>query len=463
MNLLTSGAAGMDLFQRVTYLNLAAILIAGAFSFPTMITEEREEATLELLRMTGLSDLFVVVGKYIPQVLNVLFFLILQIPFTLLAVTLGGVSSHQVIATYACLCSFVCFFAAVGLFFSTIAKRTMAATIMTIGAVAVLVILPMGVGAYFNRLGSVIGSIGWFLNTLSPYQQLESILKTGFNGAVFSDQVILSIVGTLMCVLASWGLFGWFSRDHIEASPAQRKGVHVALIGRGSRRGGRAWNRPIVWKDFNFVAGGWRGLVWRVAAYIILIVITAMLTHSALGKKWMATDSAEVATIVLLIGLGIEIVGLAFVLFWSEVRTKTLGSLILTPFSVRRIMAHKVIGAMAGLVPVLLLTAICYLLTDSVFKRDVGKHVSADRFWLWTSIGLLGLYFLAYFSIARQRWAVVMMAVLYSILGVPLLMIAFMILGMAYGGYFFGIALTGGLVVLAQLELEHRLKISAAE
>ena len=54
------------------------------------MAEEKEEQTLGLLRMTGLSPLSILLGKSTSRLCGALLLLAAQFPFTIFAVTLGG-------------------------------------------------------------------------------------------------------------------------------------------------------------------------------------------------------------------------------------------------------------------------------------------------------------------------------------------------------------------------------------
>ncbi|MEQ9070619.1 MAG: ABC transporter permease, partial [Gimesia chilikensis] len=94
------GAAGLALFGQIVYLNFVFILIAGISFFATAITEEKEEETIGLLLMAGVNPVSLLLGKMLPRLIAALLLLSIQFPFTLLAITLGGVMFSQVLAAY---------------------------------------------------------------------------------------------------------------------------------------------------------------------------------------------------------------------------------------------------------------------------------------------------------------------------------------------------------------------------
>jgi hypothetical protein len=85
----------------VMFLNAGFIGIAALSIFPAAISEEKEDETLTLLRMTNLSALSILFGKSTSRFIGAMLLLAVQIPFTLLAITLGGITFSQIAAAYA--------------------------------------------------------------------------------------------------------------------------------------------------------------------------------------------------------------------------------------------------------------------------------------------------------------------------------------------------------------------------
>ena len=68
--------------------------------FATAITEEKEEGTLGLLKMAGISRVSILLGKSTSRLITAILLFLVQLPFTLLAITLGGVTLGQIFAAY---------------------------------------------------------------------------------------------------------------------------------------------------------------------------------------------------------------------------------------------------------------------------------------------------------------------------------------------------------------------------
>src|SRR6266446_9126364 len=125
------GAAGRDFFSSVVVINVAFISAAMLSYFAGAITEEKEEGTLGLLRMTNLNPLTILLGKSTSRLCGGLLLLAVQFPFSLLAVTLGGLRWGQISGCYAILAAFLFFGANTGLLGSILARRTAVAALIT--------------------------------------------------------------------------------------------------------------------------------------------------------------------------------------------------------------------------------------------------------------------------------------------------------------------------------------------
>jgi len=82
--------AGARVLGNVVFINCLFIVLAGLSHFASAITEEKEEMTLGLLRMTNLNALSILLGKSTSRVVNALLLLAAQFPFTLLAISLAA-------------------------------------------------------------------------------------------------------------------------------------------------------------------------------------------------------------------------------------------------------------------------------------------------------------------------------------------------------------------------------------
>ncbi|MFK7776906.1 MAG: ABC transporter permease subunit [Gimesia sp.] len=199
-------AAGLVFFSQIIYLNFVFILMAGISFFATAITEEKEEQTIGLLLMAGVSPISLLLGKSLPRLISALLLLSVQFPFTLLAITLGGVTFSQVIAAYSALAAFLFCVANLGLVCSVFCARSRSAsTLVVISLLFYFLGLPL-----FKWALSLIANQGWvsagsilvtypqylfdWLGQFSVLTQVNMILITGFNESPWGMQFWGSLI-----------------------------------------------------------------------------------------------------------------------------------------------------------------------------------------------------------------------------------------------------------------------------
>ena len=190
-----TGAPGLEFFTAVVYVNLVFITLAGFSYFASAIAEEKEEMTLGLLRMTRLSPLAILLGKSASRWIGVTLLLLVQLPFTFLAVTLGGVSLGQIVAAYVMLFAYLVFVSGLAVFCSLLAPTTAKAGFLVGAALLLFYIAPSGgnllldfmVGkGVLTKSGAVVTDVRAFLELVrlsSPIERVRQILATGFSGS----------------------------------------------------------------------------------------------------------------------------------------------------------------------------------------------------------------------------------------------------------------------------------------
>ena len=126
------GAPGLRFLQEMVWVNLVFITLAGLSYFASAITEEKEEMTLGLLRMTDLNPIAILLGKSTSRLIGALLLLLVQLPFVLLAVTLGGVSLPQILAAYGTLLTYMFLLCNLALLASVVFRNTSAAAAVSL-------------------------------------------------------------------------------------------------------------------------------------------------------------------------------------------------------------------------------------------------------------------------------------------------------------------------------------------
>ena len=365
------GAPGLSFFYAIVEINLWFITLTGLSYFASAIAEEKEETTLGLLRMTDLNAVSILLGKSTSRLCGALLLLLAQLPFTLLAVTLGGVSLTQIFAAYVALFSYLILLSSVALFASVACPRTSSAAVLTGGLLFVMFVVPYWLMAWIGiwvKLGILIDG-NWFVRGVNlvcaglvnaaPFTRINAILTTGFAGKIVSYQCVADLVlGAAFFVLA-WLSFERFAREQKELAPsrawlatARRSPLRRLGFTAGRARTGLA---AVRWKDFHFINGGRAAIVFRL---LVFTAFGAWLWHQMAkqyaGRSWVF-EFAIPFTIIMSLVLVLEITIDASRIFRLEVRDRTWSSLALLPMSLRTLAYQKILAALLAKIPTLLI------------------------------------------------------------------------------------------------------------
>jgi ABC-type transport system involved in multi-copper enzyme maturation permease subunit len=408
-----SGAVGRQFFTTVVWVDLFVLSVVGLSYFASAITEEKENETLGLLRMTNLDALSILLGKSTGRLLGALFILAAQLPFMLVAVTMGGLAVQQVIAGFVCLFGYVFLLANVGLFSSVVAKRSSTATMLSGAIIVALLVIPWWLGGSVQFV-SATRLEQWLLAwaEATPFGRLTQVLYTGFSSSVFGWQFAASLIGGVIFFGLAWLIFERFA-DSSDEKPVPGLTVSVPdEITPARALAGRAQIPALPWKDYNYVAGGDMAVVVKcILAFVILLLgLPVLRFHDAL----MAFGGVMTFYMSLFLALCLSLD--ASRIFKREREQRTLSSLLILPLSARRLVWAKTTGclkaswpAIAGLAIALSLLAIGAgneLLDEineqrSYWVKDLFYATCLFAYALFT--GLLLPTFIAWLSL-RMRW-----------------------------------------------------------
>ena len=418
------GAPGLQFLQEMVWVNLVCITLAGLSYFASAITEEKEEMMLGLLRMTDLNPVAILLGKSTSRLVGALLLLAVQVPFVLLAVTLGGVGLLQIAAAYGSLLAYLFLVCNLALLFSVIFRNT-----PTAAAFILIVLLLFLIGHYWaasivqdaidrspaghqRQLWSVLAAIIELWRQATPSERLGAIFQTGFAGPAIGFQVASNLgLGVLWFILA-WLLFERCTREEKEAGPTRRW-----LLGRTRRRSRipprLIGSRALTWKDFTFIGGGWPGLFLKfgVLAFVTgLINFVAWQTEgrSQITREFEGGTLVWVSLVVTALSLAAETARV----FQEEIRWKTLSSLVLLPVSVRELAYRKVAGILTGTLPLLAGFVLGMLLIPKEvgeFLDDICREPVAFGWFILVILQfILFLHLVAFLSLVLKRGALVL-------------------------------------------------------
>ena len=412
-----SNAPGLRFFQTVMTINCCFIVLAGLSYFSSAITEEKEEMTLGLLRMTNLNPLSILLGKSTSRVLGALLLLVAQFPFTLLAVSLGGVSVAQIVACYCTLGAFIIFLSNLALLCSVVCRRSGAAAALT-GVVLFLgfVVVPFisFVTGLARRFGATVSDAAWvttldtiagWISEASPFQRLTEILRTGFAEGPWCWQIGSNLVLGAGCFLLAWAVFDLFCNEQAEAGPARGALARSTSIFRRTGAG-RVWSRALAWKDFYFVAGG----KTVIAVKFVLYALPFVSMRFSPAKWGGPADWDNIGGMMLGWMLAVLVLEMAFAaarVFRIERQWKTLSSLATLPMSIQQIAYRKILGCLPALIPAATYAVLGALLVWPELSSEIPPADTNAILFLTYGVAqvIFFLHFVAWLSLWMKRGA----------------------------------------------------------
>lgn len=411
----TFTAPGLHVFTAVMWVNYMFITIAAVGYFATSITEEKEEDTLGLLQMAGISPLALLLGKSVSRLWLAIVLICIQIPFALLAITLGGVSLRQVLGTYVSLGAYTFFLSGIATFCSVATRRSLRAVVYMIVASILVTMTPEitdGIDDLFEINTSAATAdraavVTQAIRRVSVTTRLQGVMSIGFDDPILEEHFIASVSGGLFFFVMSWLTFNFFAFRHTDNSPARvGRAVKTAL----GLHPGRTWLKAIPWKDFHFGSGGYWG-------WIVRLILLAVGTTAFCLPGWYYNpdyfDRDDVGDILLGVTLAImflEATLQSVRLLSDEHAQKTLPHLAMMPWSPARTIYSKLAGAALGLVPNLFAIVIAIFLHPKIVPDFMDSLTrGADEFfgWCYLFVVICAYLHLNAFLATYIRWGAV--------------------------------------------------------
>ena len=415
------GAPGLNFLEEMVWLNFVCITLAGLSYFASAITEEKEEMMLGLLRMTDLNSVAILFGKSTSRLVGALLLLLVQVPFVLLAVTLGGVGLLQIAAAYGTLLAYLFLVCNLALLFSVVFRRTATAQAFILGFLLLFLLgyfWAAGVEQYLAADDPAVLHRGaWGVLTAmidlwrqaTPSARLGAIFQTGFAGPAIGFQVASNLVIGVILFLLAWLVFEPCTREEHDAAPARRW-----LLGRTSRpsripsRLVGTW--AISWKDFTFISGGRFGLLLKFGVIAFLMGLFNFFTlefgdRGEVNREFEGTALLCISLIVTALCMALE----SARVFQEEIRWKTLSSLVMLPVSVPELAYRKVAGTLAGTLPLLAGCVLGVLLAPKnvgdFFNEMSREPITFGVFCVAILQFILFLHLTAFLSLILKRGA----------------------------------------------------------
>jgi ABC-type transport system involved in multi-copper enzyme maturation permease subunit len=388
-------APGQYVLMILAMVNFFAIAIFGLSTFASAITEEKEDDTLGLLRMTRLNPLSILLGKSTARLFEGFLLLAVQLPFTMLCITLGGVSQAQVLRCYAILAAFLFFLCNVALLWSVVCRRTSRATSMTTISGFALYLLPL----FLFPISMVSRFSGkttptWYETfsqwsmAINPIFDLTRTITPRGSFPFAADSISVSLIGGSLCFGLAWLLFApccnadgeaVLKRPEKTTGSATRRRFAVPRPGR----------RAVAWKDFHFLGGGCRGLIIRSTVYL---AISALLIWwmAVVGRGTIKREAVGVGLWVFgLMAFTVEVGLVSVRLFGIERKRNTLGSLYTLPIGTSRLIGEKVLGALPTFIPSVGLLTAGWLIAGQQWRpsaTDLARYILFGSQYLFFAV-----------------------------------------------------------------------------
>jgi hypothetical protein len=183
---------GKVVFGIVIGLELIMVCFIAPAQTANAITSERERQTYDLLRVTLLPARALVMGKYASGLIFVFLLLFTAIPLLSPAFMFGGVALEEILISVLTLTVTALCFSAVGIFLSSLFKRTMLATIV---AYALTIIIVFGIPIFILIILAFYGEF-LFASSLKPPSIPTQVALLLIGWFIMAITPLATIVGT---------------------------------------------------------------------------------------------------------------------------------------------------------------------------------------------------------------------------------------------------------------------------
>jgi len=226
--------------------------------------------------------------------------------------------------------------------------------------------------------------LGVWILEVNPGFALVMLIEERNAGRLIAENIALTLTAGTVCFLLSWSLFDRCCATAGETIGLRRRRSAAAFSTSRLLRGRPSIRRPLAWKDFHFMIGGWRGLGIRT-----LFAGIAFLGIYAWARLEYGVDQAfrvffwrevgRTTALVATFAFAGELALTASNIFGDERRKLTLGGLAGIPCTIGWLIRQKVFGCLPVLVPSVMLFAIGFLLNTESQPESYGPIRIGER------------------------------------------------------------------------------------
>lgn len=395
------------------------LTLLGGVHFSAAISEEKEEQTLPLLKMTGASAFAILLGKSLPRLSVAVLFLICVAPFLLLSVTLGGVLIQGLVSSILSVLCYSLMLSQIGLLASVLARTSRRAfSLMTLfwSLTEQLWLWVMLLGGLELISEKTYDTWYDFAFSSSLFMNLNMTLLGFAQTGWWYPHMVFHLGVAAVTFVLSWLSFNRFTEER--SSGPSMSWVND-LVSANHRS--RVWNHATAWKSWHVLTGGVRWLWIRSLGGIVLSfgLVTAVVVafDSDFQMDAICIGSFWVAVVVFLLSVG-RLTGLVY---QSEIQQKTLSTLVMLPAPASQTFLSMLKGLLPAIAASFVPVVVGFVAMVSVLLglsgnfgpnvlRDLAEMFVSPWFWHFFSWALVTLAFGTYLS-TRVRHGALLIAI----------------------------------------------------
>ena len=385
------GAVGAGFAQQVVNCCYWFLTILGGIHFSSTISEEKDEQTLALLKMTGASGFSILAGKSLPRLAVAVLFLFVVAPFFLLSITLGGVLTLGIVTSMLSMMTYAFMLGQLGLFASVLASSTRRAFSLTCVLWLLFELPHWWVGLLMATLDYLFGR-GYSLGLTDFWEASQSVsLVSNLSATLLAfrpEEVWQTYMTYELIVGAAFFVISWLIFEPCTSRAVSEGPTVASTRGRIASLSDNA--RPqrdaVAWKSWRFLSGGWTWFFVRTVGAPVTVFLVSFLLTQIFGVSF---DGWIVVIAALYIGLAFWLITTARMLgrcFSEEIHGDTLASLVMLP----RRTGLTFWSLVKGVVPAILASSVTFFLCLGLLflwmlsEGDLGDFLEAFvQPWLW--------------------------------------------------------------------------------
>lgn len=207
------------IYTIISLIQFALIFFIVPAITSSAISGERERQTLEILLTTKLRPIQIIIGKLMSSISTILLLVISSFPILSIVFAIGGIRITDLIQVILIALVIAIFVGSIGIFYSTLFKKTTIATIFTYGTIivilggtvfvlaAIYLIVQMRLEANYNGIGAYpkadLGNL-IFILLINPIFTLIQLFLNQFGSDSAMKVIIQEIATCNQFVLDNW-------------------------------------------------------------------------------------------------------------------------------------------------------------------------------------------------------------------------------------------------------------------